>query len=633
MADRRRSSEGRSFDRTLDCTADATCRRCSHVQRTNEHNELQAHDGREGGGDMIDSWIVDWKRSETLPYYTRANAGEVLADPASPLGWSLTFEEGLLPGWFRGFVDFGIYAEDEMSGPKYPVVGIFGGYFYLNLSHMRLLGLRLGADLAKFDADLLGSHPDTPPYIAKDGDIRPDLTAKAMGTIGDILGATSFPEIEEDRRRTGRFRAERPDLTKLTDVDLVERARSFIPELDNAFCRHDYSSLGSTLGPTMLIGLCESVGRPELQLELISGLGEVQSAAPSTGLWDLSRAANASAEITALFDVGPDAVLAAVTRPSTHAEREFASKFDGFLFEYGFRGPNEWDIHSLSWECDPLQPLKLVNGIRRASDADSPAARHEVLAARRNAAADAMRGLLAGNDEGLATFEMAFASAQRTVPLREMTKATSCATINEVRLAIRELGRRGVEAGLYTKPEDVMMLMNDELDAYVQDPAAFRDLIATRLGEYEQLFELDPPFIIASDPLPLSQWQRRAARRVTPIAEGGVIAGIGGGAGRYTGRVCVLHDPSDMARLEPGDVLVAPFTDAAWTPLFLIAGAVVVDVGALNSHAVVVSRELGIPSVLSVTNGTTSLVDGMEVTVDGTAGTVTVVSTSAAATV
>lgn len=582
---------------------------------------------------MIDSWIVDWDRDEDLPYYTRANAGEVLADPASPLGWSLTFEEGLLPGWFRGFVDFGIYAADEMSGPKYPVVGIFGGYFYLNLSHMRLLGLRLGADLAKFDADLLGSHPDTPPYVPREGDVRPDLTAKAMGTIGEILGATSFPEIEEDRRRTGRFRSERPDLAALTDAELVVRARSFIPELDNAFFRHDLSSLGSTLGPSMLIGLCESVGRPELQLELISGLGEVQSAAPSTGLWDLSRAANESTEVTALFDQCPEAVLEAVTHPETDELRVFAAKFEGFLFEYGFRGPNEWDIHSLSWECDPLQPMRLVNGIRRAPDADSPAARHEFLAGRRAAAAGTVRDLLAGNDEALGTFELAFASAQRTVPLREMTKATSCATINEVRMAIRELGRRGVEAGLYGKPEDIMMLMNDELDAYVHDPSAFLDLIATRLGEYEQLFELDPPFIISSDPLPLSAWKRRAAKRVTPLGEGDVIAGIGGGAGRHTGRVCVLHDPSDMARLEPGDVLVAPFTDAAWTPLFLIAGAVVVDVGALNSHAVVVSRELGIPSVLSVTIGTTSLVDGMQVSVDGTAGTVTVVSTDAAATV
>ena len=194
-------------------------------------------------------------------------------------------------------------------------------------------------------------------------------------------------------------------------------------------------------------------------------------------------------------------------------------------------------------------------------------------------------------------------------------------------------GPTGADADHLKTTEDVDRTAAAGFTFFTIDPSAFVDVIAIRLGEYEQLFELEPPFIIASDPLPLSQWKRRAARRVTPLAQGDILAGIGGGAGRHTGRVCVLRDPSDMARLEPGDVLVAPFTDAAWTPLFLIAGAVVVDVGALNSHAVVVSRELGIPSVLSVTTGTTSLVDGMEVTVDGTAGTVTVVSTAAAATV
>ncbi len=228
---------------------------------------------------------------------------------------------------------------------------------------------------------------------------------------------------------------------------------------------------------------------------------------------------------------------------------------------------------------------------------------------------------------------MALASTALCVPARERTKATCVAVVNEVRMTVRELGRRGVVAGLYAKPEDVMMLMNDELDAYVADPASFREVIAERLVDYDELYELDPPFIIASDPLPLSQWKRRTERRMPPLNDGEVLTGLGGGAGRYTGRVCVLTDPSDMARLEPGDVLVAPFTDAAWTPLFLIAGAVVVDVGAMNSHAVVVSRELGIPSVLSVTTGTAQLVDGMLVTVDGAAGTVTVEATLRAATV
>jgi len=307
---------------------------------------------------MVDSWLVDWSRHDRLPYYTRANAGEVLPDPASPLGWSLVFEEGLLPGWYRGFVEFGIYGEDEFNTPpKIPMVGIFGGYFYLNLSHMRLLGLRLGADLAKFDADLLGSHPDTPPYEPHPDDINPDLSAKAAATIGEVLGSTSFPLIDEDRRRTARLASERPDLVALTDAELVARARSFAAELDNGFARHDYSSLASTIGPTILSGLCASVEQPDLQLELISGLGDVDSASPSWGLWRLSREANASAEISALFDEGPEAVLAAITDPSSEPLGTFAASFAEFMRESGSRGPNEWDIHALSWEADPLAPL------------------------------------------------------------------------------------------------------------------------------------------------------------------------------------------------------------------------------------------------------------------------------------
>lgn len=583
---------------------------------------------------MKDTWIVDWQRNERLPHYTRANAGEVLPDPASPLGWSLVFEKGLLPGWYRGFVEFGIYGEDEFNTPpKIPMVGIFGGYFYLNLSHMRLLGLRLGADLDEFDAGLLGSHPDTPPYEPHPDDINPELSAKAAATIGEILGSTSFPKIDEDRRRTAAFAAERPDLTTLTDAELVARARSFGPELDNGFAMHDYSSLASTLGPGILAGLCAQAGMPELQLELISGLGDVDSASPSRGLWKLSREANASPEITALFDDGPTAVLAAITDPRTPDTTAFAASFSEFMRESGSRGPNEWDIHALSWESDPIAPLKLVNGIRKSPDTDSPEARHERLSARRAAAADRLRAALAGNDEALATLEMALNSTVLCVPARERTKATCVAAVNEVRMTIRELGRRGVEAGLFARPEDVMMLMDEELDAYVLDPSSYRDVVAERLVDYEALYELDPPFIIASDPLPLSQWKRRTERTMPALGEGDVLAGLGGGSGRYTGRVCVVTDPSDMAKLEPGDVLVAPFTDAAWTPLFLIAGAVVVDVGAMNSHAVVVSRELGIPAVLSVTTGTAQLRDGMEVSVDGTAGTVTVQSAAGVITV
>ncbi|MBV9039756.1 MAG: phosphoenolpyruvate-utilizing protein, partial [Acidimicrobiia bacterium] len=72
--------------------------------------------------------------------------------------------------------------------------------------------------------------------------------------------------------------------------------------------------------------------------------------------------------------------------------------------------------------------------------------------------------------------------------------------------------------------------------------------------------------------------------------------------------------------LSPGEVLVAPITDPSWTPLFLAAEAVVVDVGAQMSHAVIVSRELGIPAVVSATGATNVIPDGADIEVDGTAG-------------
>ncbi len=82
---------------------------------------------------------------------------------------------------------------------------------------------------------------------------------------------------------------------------------------------------------------------------------------------------------------------------------------------------------------------------------------------------------------------------------------------------------------------------------------------------------------------------------------------------------------ADPLALEPGDVLVAPVTDPAWTPLFVPAGGVVVDVGAPLSHAIIVSRELGIPCVVSATDATKRIPDGATIEIDGDTGAVTII--------
>ena len=90
------------------------------------------------------------------------------------------------------------------------------------------------------------------------------------------------------------------------------------------------------------------------------------------------------------------------------------------------------------------------------------------------------------------------------------------------------------------------------------------------------------------------------------------------------GRARVITDPGDPRGLEPGDVLVAAITDPAWTPLFVSAGAVVVELGAPMSHAMIVSRELGVPCVTGVLNASQRIKDGMLLEVDGGRGTVTI---------
>lgn len=102
------------------------------------------------------------------------------------------------------------------------------------------------------------------------------------------------------------------------------------------------------------------------------------------------------------------------------------------------------------------------------------------------------------------------------------------------------------------------------------------------------------------------------------------LQGIGVCPGVASGPARVILDPGDPGALGPGDVLVAPFTDPSWTPLFLAASAVVVDVGAQQSHAAIVARELGIPAVVSVNGATRTIADGSWVTVNGATGEVTV---------
>jgi rifampicin phosphotransferase len=190
--------------------------------------------------------------------------------------------------------------------------------------------------------------------------------------------------------------------------------------------------------------------------------------------------------------------------------------------------------------------------------------------------------------------------------------------LDPTRGALAELARR---AGI--AHSDFFLLTIDQLPAALADPSSVAAVIDERRARRDFLQARIPPFWFEGNVPDPSTWELRSHGR-RPDGSARVIEGMGVCSGTATGRARVVLDPTDPSALEPGDILIAPITDPAWTPLFLAAAGVVVDVGAQQSHAAIVARELGIPAVVSAVGASSTIPDGALVTVDGSHGLVTV---------
>lgn len=575
-----------------------------------------------------DAWVIDSEPDPRYPHYSRANVGEVLPLPVSPLNWTLVWERAILPGWRDGQVGFGILRPDELPGPRPPFVAIFAGHLYLNLSTMRLVGARMpGMTVADFDRAICGDHPDTPPYEPHPDDECAECTQRLAERLGWVLSATTWPELDEARRLADEARAGRPDLAALTDSELMARAEAMLPLLRRSFALLSWGALSAPVGPGILASITAALGASGLAGALITAVGDVDSAAPTWALWEASRLVRGSGELSALFDGGVDGLLGRLTDSHSAEAAAFLDRFSTFQADFGSRGPNEWDIASDSWETHPDLVLAHLERMRLATDDKSPQAGFNGGRAEREAAATTIRAKLAGDAETAASFEAALASAGNFMAWRERTKTVCVKVLHEIRLAMRELGRRAHRDGSIAAPADLMLLTAEELEQFLRDPQGLRVDLDDRRLRYRSLFDIEPFFFVSRQVPPVAEWARRADRSAVDAAvPGEELSGVPGSSGVARGRARVVTDPSDPTALEPGDVLVAPITDPSWTPLFLSAAAVVVDTGAVLSHAVIVCRELGIPCVTSVKDATRRIPDGVLVEVDGTTGRVRILA-------
>jgi len=190
-------------------------------------------------------------------------------------------------------------------------------------------------------------------------------------------------------------------------------------------------------------------------------------------------------------------------------------------------------------------------------------------------------------------------------------------TLGAVREQLVKVGEALAEQGRIEAPDDVFFLDLTEARRALAGET-MHDLVAQRREAYNiELRRRHIPRLLLADGTELE------ALAAAPQSRDGAMSGTPASPGTVTGPARVVLDPVS-AHLEPGEILVAPSTDPGWTPLFMTAGGLVMEMGGSNSHGAVVAREYGIPAVVGVADATNRIETGQLVTVDGAAGSVRV---------
>jgi pyruvate,water dikinase len=207
-----------------------------------------------------------------------------------------------------------------------------------------------------------------------------------------------------------------------------------------------------------------------------------------------------------------------------------------------------------------------------------------------------------------------------------------------MRRALRRLGESLVRSGILTDADDIYFLRHNEVAPAFGDALSWgcalsrlrsasvslADRVAERRRARSEDARVAPPVAIgrASWLMNMFMSEGRATLGSEASSARVLVLGAPASPGRATGTVRIIRDPANAGALQRGDVLVAPLTAPAWTPLFVIAAAVVTDIGSPMAHASIIAREYGIPAVVGCGDATLRLKDGQRVTVDGTAGVV-----------
>jgi pyruvate,water dikinase len=306
----------------------------------------------------------------------------------------------------------------------------------------------------------------------------------------------------------------------------------------------------------------------------------------------------------------------------------WGERFEAHLAQYGHT------IYNLDFgspvPADDAAPLLETLKMFLSGQGADPHARQQTAAGQREQAAQAALVRLKG--PRLRLFRRALGSAQRYAPLREDGLADVGLAYPLLREMLHEVGERLVEGAAISAADDIYWLTEEQVveAASALDRGEALPSLSDRVKEHKAIWravrKATPPlglFKVMGKMMVKGETSRAERRARARKGAQDMLKGVAASPGQVTAPACVLHGPEDFYKMRTGDVLVAALTTPAWTPLFARAAAVVTDIGGPLSHGSIVAREYGIPAVLGTGEATRRIESGQVITVDGSAGVIT----------
>lgn len=560
-------------------------------------------------------------QDKALHLYVSLSHAQVMLDPIKQMGidlWRLMFPTLKLAG----------------PASRSQSVTTAGGRLYMDLTH--LLNLWLGRKAApvvlrvadELIAASLREGVHRPEFTERLSAVKPQVRLRdVLAYLGPIYRtALAFLFRRDPEETIGRLTAEIDTQIAASRERVLaqpigeRRLRQVEQELGTIFVRllPDFPALvaGGFISQLLLARLMGKRARPEDLTAVARGLSGNVTTEMDLAVGDLADLVRQSPGLVAHFKQLPPTEALATAR-TVPGSAPFLAGWNQFLARYGMRGPSEIDISRPRWREDPTSLLQFVIGNLQHSAAGSHRTHHAAMAAAGQAAGERLVAAAGGGLLGFVRRPLVrrvVKAARHYLPGREHPKFYIIKLLGVVKEVLQAQADQLVTDGRIDHRDDIWHLDLTELISFVADPTQdIRPLIAQRRAEFARFHKLTPPRVLTSDGEIIYVQPNRAG-----LPEGALV-GSAASSGTIEGMAKVVLDPTKDV-LAKGEILVAPFTDPGWTPLFINAAALVMEVGGLMTHGSVVAREYGIPAVVGVPDATRQIKTGQLIRVHGDEG-------------